>query len=39
MLVRDHNGTVPEDGDKGPGQRSGDDGSVNEARVGIVAEV
>ncbi len=37
--MRDHDGTVPVDGDKGPGERARDDGGVDEARVGVVAEV
>lgn len=39
MWVRDHQCTVPVDGDKGPGQRAGRNGRVDEAWVGIVAEV
>jgi hypothetical protein len=37
--VRHHDGAVPVDGDKGPGQRRGDNGPVDEAGVGVVAEV
>lgn len=37
--MRDHEGSVPVDGDKGPCQRTGHDGRVDEARVSIVAEV
>ncbi len=39
VLVRHHDGTIPVDGDKGPGERTRDDGGVDEARVGVVAEV
>lgn len=39
MLMGNHNGTIPENGHKGPRQRSRDDGRVDEARVGIVAEI
>lgn len=35
----DHHGAVPVDGHKGPGERAGDDGEVDEARVRVVAEV
>lgn len=37
--MRHHESTVPVDGDKSPGQGRGDDGGVDEARVGVVAEV
>ena len=39
MLMRNHDGTVPENGHKRPRQRARDDGRVDEARVGIVAEI
>lgn len=34
-----HDGTIPVDGDKGPGKRTRDDWSVDESWVGVVAEV
>lgn len=34
-----HEGTVPVDGHKRPGQRARDDGQMDEARVSVVAEV
>lgn len=35
----DHDGAIPVDRDKGPGEGTRDDRSVNEAGVGVVAEV
>lgn len=37
--MRYHDGTIPVNGDKGPSERAGDDRRVDEAWVGIVAEV
>jgi hypothetical protein len=37
--VVDHDGTIPVNGNKSPSKRGRDDWSVNEARVGVVAEV
>ena len=37
--VGDHEGAIPVDGHKGPGQGSRHDGRVDEARVRVVAEV
>lgn len=34
-----HDGAVPVDGDEGPGEGSGNGGRVDEAGVGVVAEV
>lgn len=39
MRVWDHDGAIPVDGDKGPGQRTRGDWRMNEARVGVVAEI
>lgn len=39
VRVRHHDGTVPVNGNESPGQRRRDDGSVDEARVRVVAEV
>lgn len=39
VLVRHHDGAIPVDGDKGPGERARDDGGVDEAGVSVVAEV
>lgn len=36
--MRHSDGAVPVDGDKSPGQRSGYNRSMDEARVGVVAE-
>ena len=35
----DHDGTIPVNGNKSPSKRGRNDWSVNEARVGVVAEV
>lgn len=37
--MRHHDGSIPVDGNKGPGKRGGHDGRVDEARIGVVAEV
>ena len=39
VLVGHHDGAVPVDGHKGPGQRARHGGHVDQARVGVVAEV
>lgn len=39
MGMRDHQSTVPVNGDKSPGKRRRDNRSMDEARVGVVAEV
>jgi hypothetical protein len=39
MRVRHHDGTIPVDGHKGPSQRRRHDGRMDEAWVGVVAEV
>lgn len=39
VLGRDHNGTVPVQGNEGPGEGTGDGGHVDALGVGIMAEV
>lgn len=39
MGVRDHQSSIPVNGNKGPGEWCRNDWSVDEARVGVVAEV
>lgn len=39
LLVGNHDGSVPVDGNKGPGKRARHNRSVDEARVRVVAEV
>lgn len=37
--MRNHQGAIPVDGNKGPGQGGGDHRCVDEAWIGVVAEV